>query len=231
VTAADATGVGLERLRWHVEVRGRTHGLDLLPAAIGKSIAVEVDGRPRGHLPKPTPQQPWREGIFEVDGTDVVVALAWHVPVMRTDVFVAGTSVRDGRTIDAVRRDAPAPLSNYEAWLGEAYRTPFVGSRPRPPRAWPLVVAAAVLVWIVGIAVVPLPPELRLPGGAALAVSGFVLVVAFIWSMLAFAQRVHERLLARPSLGDRRVALWFAALLGYAVAGVAVVTLFVLAAR
>jgi hypothetical protein len=57
---------------------------------------------------------------------------------------------------------------------------------------------------------------LRLPLAAALIVSSVVLMVAYLWSWAAFGERVHHALLARPSLGDARAVLWFAAFFGYA---------------
>ena len=225
MTRAERTGAALERLRWHVELGGKAHGIDLVPAAVGKTVTVEIDGRPVGRLPKPTPQHPWREATYHIDDEAVLVGLTWHFPVMRTDVFVDGRAVRDGRSIEIVRADAPAALSNYETWFGAMFRTPFFGSRPRPPRAWPVVVTACLLVWVAAFALSPFPPAFRPVGAGALLVSGLVLMLALVWSMLAFGQRVHRELLARPSLGEWRVALWFLALVGYALLGVVVVGL------
>jgi hypothetical protein len=210
------TGTSAERLRWTIEAGGATHGLDLIPAAAIRSVDVQADGRTIGRIPKPTSQRPLREAVFAIDGEPVLVVLTWHVPVMLTDVFVRGRSVRDGRTIDAARADAPPPLTNYEVWFGAMFRTPFFGSRPRPPRGWPALVLGCVAVWVVTLAASPLTPALRLPAGAALLVTGMLLILALAWSMLAFGQRVHEALLAHPALGDWRVALWFAAFVGYA---------------
>lgn len=216
MTGAERTNVASERLRWQVEVGGKVRGIDLAPAAIGKSVSVLIDGRVLGRMPKPTPQRPWREAAFEIDNEAVLVGLTWHFPVMRTDVFVGGRSVRDGRPIESVRAVAPAALSNYETWFGALFRTPLFGSRPRPPRAWPVIVMACVLVWVVAFALSPFPPALRLIGAGALLVSGLGLILTIVWSMLAFGQRVHRELLARPSLGEWRAALWFLAFVGYA---------------
>lgn len=210
-TTGERTGAAPERLRWQVELGGEARGIDLLPAAIGTAVTVAIDGRPLGHMPKPTQQHPWREAAFQIDNEAVLVGLTWHWPVMRTDVFVGRRSLRDGRSIEDVRDDAPAALSNYETWFGAMFSTPFFGSRPRPPRAWPAVVIACLLVWVAAFALSPLPPALRLVGAGALLVSGLVLMLAIVWSMLAFGQRVHRVLLARPSLGEWRVALWLVA--------------------
>jgi hypothetical protein len=183
---------------------------------IGNTVTVAIDGRPLGRMPKPTPQQPWREATYRIEDGEVLVGLTYHFPIMRTDVFVGGRSLRDDRSVEAVRADVPPALSNYETWFGAMYRAPFFGSRPRPPRAWPAVVTACLLVWAAMLALSPLPPALRVVGAGALLVSGIVLMLALVWSMLEIGQRVHRELLARPSLGDWRVALWFLAFVGYA---------------
>ena len=226
-------GRSAERLRWNVEAGGAAHGLDLIPAAIARTVSVEVDGRTIGRIPKPTPQRPWREATFLIDGQPIEVALAWHFPVMQTDVFIDGRSIRDGRSIDAARAEAPRALTNYEVWLGGLFRMPPLGSRPRPPRAWPAVVTACVAIWVVVLAASPLASSFRQVAAAALAISGLLLMLALLWTMGAVGHRVHVALLARPGLGDWRVALWFAAFIGYPllVMLVAATLLFVLASR
>ena len=188
-------------------------------------MVVEVDGRPVGRLRKPTQQHPWREGAFEVDHDTILVGLTWHFPVMRTDVFVSGRSVRDGRPIEAVLAEAPASLSNYEVWVGGYFQSLGQGSRARPRRPWSILIAASAAVWIVVLVASPLPPALRLPVGALLLIGYVVLFLAFLRSVRAFGWRVHRELLARPSLGDGRVAIWLAAFAGYLLLGVGVVIL------
>jgi hypothetical protein len=229
MTTAQRTGANQERLHWNIDLRGRSRGVDLFPAVFGKSVTVKIDGRRVGGLAKPTPQRPWSEAAFTVDREPVSVGLTWQFPVMHTDVFVRGRSARDGRPIEVVRADAPAALSNYEVWFGAVFMTPFIGSRPRPPRWWPVVVVASVLIWVIAFVLSPAPPALRLPGAGALVVSGIVVVLTFMWSMLEFGERVHHALLARPSLGDWRVAVWFAAFFGYTLAGLVVMGLFLAA--
>ena len=182
-------------------------------------MVVEVDGRPVGRLRKPTQQHPWREGAFEVDHDTILVGLTWHFPVMRTDVFVSGRSVRDGRPIEAVRAEAPASLSNYEVWVEGASGRP--GARLTRSTAASLVDPHRGLGGGVdrrprGLAP---PPALRLPVGALLLIGYVVLFLAFLRSVRAFGWRVHRELLARPSLGDGRVAIWFAAFAGYLLLG------------
>jgi hypothetical protein len=209
-------GIDRERLHWSFDVGGRAHALDLQPAAFGGSVSLELDGRAVTRMSKPTPQRPWQETTLDIDGEPVRVALTWHFPVMRTDVFVRGRSVRDGRMIDATRADAPPALTNYEAWFGAMFRTPLFGSRPRPPRGWPVVVLTSVAIWLAVLVTPPISPAVRPIAAAALLVTG-LLLLAFLWSMMAFGQRVHLALLARPGLGDWRVGLWFAAFAAYPV--------------
>jgi hypothetical protein len=147
----------------------------------------------------------------------MLVSLTWHFPVMRTDVFIDGRSVRDGRPIEIVRADAPAALSNYETLLARCFPTSSFGQRPRPPRAWLVIVTVCALVWVAAFALSPLPPPLRLIGAGAVLVSGLVLLFGIVWSLGAFGERVHRELLARPSLGEWRAALWFLAFVGYVV--------------
>src|SRR5262245_42227833 len=98
----------LERLHWIVEIGDRSHILDLIPGVLG-TVAIQVDGEDVAHVRKPTPQRPWQEASFEIGGEPVVVAASWHRPVMHTDVFVAGRSVRYGRTLEVARAVAPHP--------------------------------------------------------------------------------------------------------------------------
>ena len=88
-----------------------------------------------------------------------------------------------------------------------------------------ILIAASAAVWIVVLVASPLPPALRLPVGALLLIGYVVLFLAFLRSVRAFGWRVHRELLARPSLGDGRVAIWLAAFAGYLLLGVGVVIL------
>jgi len=205
--------VAAERLHWEVEAGGRRHPLDILPG-LGRSVAVEVDGRRVARLPKPTRQRPWQQTDVRVDGEEVTVALVHHLAVMRTELFRNGVSVRDGRSIEAAAAAAPVPLTNYEAWLGEYYRPRPSGPGSRWARAWPWIVALSLVVWFVAVAGAPVPAGLRLPLAGVLLVSGRILVFAVAWWMGLVAERAHRALLDRPSLGDWRIVLWFAAFAG-----------------
>jgi hypothetical protein len=232
INAEWRTGVSAERLRWSVDLGGRSHALDLLPAAFGRSVGVEVDGRPVGRIPKPTPQQPWREAALPIEGERVLVGLTWHFPVMRADVFVHGRSLLNGRPLEVSRADAPAAPTNYEVWIGGLFRMPFVGLRPHPPRSWPLVILACAAVWITGLVASPLPPAFRVIAAVALFATGVVLVLGWVWSLFAISRRAHLALLARPQLGDaRRLLAWWAAFVGHAIVPILVSTLLVLLAR
>jgi hypothetical protein len=212
-----------ERLHWTIEVDGGEHILDLIPGVLG-SVAVEVDGRMVGHVAKPTPQQPWHETRIEIDREPVDVALIWNRPIVHTDVFVRGRSVRDRRTIEQAREAPPRPATNYETWIGGLYRYRRPMWRPilSPVMAIAGVVSAlalvVVLIWM---------------SRASGLILGVVAVVAMVlgytvWftTWTALMARVHLALLRRPELGETRRLAWFtAAMLGYPVLSVAVVVL------
>jgi hypothetical protein len=189
-------------------------------------VAVEVDGQPVARLRKPTPQRPWRETHVELAGEHMTVALIRHFPVMQTDLFRGGISIRDGRPIETVKADAPPPLSNYDAWVGACYRRPS----PRTPGWARWLVGISLAVWFLGLAGSPYPEAARPLVAAALAVTGTFLTVVLAFSVAYVAERVHRLLVERPSLGDWRIALWFAGLLGYALLLFATVPVFVLVA-
>jgi hypothetical protein len=215
--------IELERLHWRVDVDGRDHVIDLIPGVLG-SVVVEVDGATVAHVPRPAPQRPWHETRFDLDGTSVDVAVIWHRPVIHTDVFVGGRSIRDRRTLEQARDAAPRPATNYDTWIGGVfrYRVP-----PRPAiltrgmgiaAAISLVALAVVFTW-----------TSRPSGPIAGLVVGVAMVSLFlIWfaTWTAVTTRVHLALLARPELGDQGRVAWFTvALLGYPVLSLAVVVL------
>ncbi len=216
VEIADRTGAAGERLHWAVDVGARSHGLDLIPGILGRSVAIEVDARRVGSMPEPTPQRPWRERDFAIAGEPVVVGLTWHAPVMHTDVFVGGRSLRDGRTLESVRSDAPKALANYEVWLGGLFALPFIGSRPRAPRFGPVLIGVSAAVWLMAMIASPVPPGLRIPVAVALVATAVVLVLSFLWAWVIVAERIHLALLVRPQIGDvGRVVAFFAGFVAY----------------
>jgi hypothetical protein len=220
----ERTGVAAERVHWPVEVDGRSYRLDLLPLAHRRSVVYKIDGRRINQMAAPTPQVPWREARTTIAGEPVVIGLTWHFPVMHTDVFLGGRSVRDGRSLESVRGDAPKALTNYEVWLGGLFRVPFFGSRPRPPRFAPVLVAIAVGVWVIALVASPLAPAWRLPVAAALVVTGVVVMLSFVWSWVVVAERIHRALLGRPQLGDAgRVLAFFAGLVAYPIVAMLIV--------
>jgi hypothetical protein len=212
-----------ERLHWTIQAGLGEHVLDLIPGVLG-SVAVEVDGRTVGHVPKPTAQQPWRASTIEIDRDHVDVALIWNRPEMYTDVFVAGRSVRDRRTLEQARAAAPSPATNYETWVGGLYRY--------RRRIWRPILSPgmAVLAIISVLALVVMLIWMARPSGL---VAGIVVIVAMVvgyvvWftTWTALMARVHLALLRRPELGETRRLAWFtAAMLGYPVLSVAVVVL------
>jgi hypothetical protein len=215
--------VELERLHWVVEIGGRSHILDLVPGVLG-TVALEVDGHLAGHLRKPAPQRPWVETTIDVDGQQVVIAVSWHRPVMHSDVFVGGRSIRSGRPIEVARSAAPRPASNYETWVGGLYRYRIPG-RPALATRWMAIAGAISLLALAVIFIWMVRPSGVLVGAIALVA---MVVLFFIWfaSWTAVTTRVHLALLDRPELDDTRRVAWFtAALLGYPVLSVAVLVL------
>jgi hypothetical protein len=223
----ERTGVAAERVHWPVEVGGRSYRLDLIPGVLGRrSVVFKIDGRAINRMAAPTPQVPWREAHTTIAGESVVIGLTWHFPVMHTDVFVGGRSLRDGRTLDSVRGDTPRAMTNYEVWLGGLFRVPFFGSRPRSPRFATLLVAIAAAVWIVALFATPFPPEWRGVVAAVLAATGIVLMLSFVWSWLVVAERLHRALLARPRLGNAaRVLAFFTGFVAYPIVALFIVVL------
>jgi len=212
-----------ERLEWTVEAGGGEHILDLIPGVLG-SVAVQVDGRTVGRVPKPTPQRPWRETRIEIDGEPVDVAVISNRPVMHTDVFVGGRSVRDRRTLEQAREAAPRPATNYETWIGGYY-----GHR-RPMWRPVLSRGMAILAVISAVALVVLLVWMARPSGLLAGLAVIVALVLGYWAWFttwtALMARVHLALLKRPELGETRRLAWFtAAMLGYPVLSVAVVVL------
>lgn len=217
-------GVQRERLQWSLDTGARSYALDLFPAAFGGSVSLQIDGRVVRRMPKPKPQRPWQETALEIDGQPVVVALIWHHPVMRTDVFLGARSLLDGRTIDDVRKAAPSPMSNYATWVGGLFWNKVAPRRPFLPRMLGLVALAAIVVPVALFALLPRPIGLAV--GLAWAVVAFVayLIVLLIWvrSWGVVAERAHLHLLTRPELGDAgRLVRFFAAFVGYGLAALA----------
>lgn len=221
--AAYDVDVELERLHWTLDIKGTSHILDLLPGVLG-TVAIDVDGRHAGEVRKPAPQRPWVEATVVIDGEPVIVAVRWHQPMMHTDVFVGGRSVRYGRTLERARSVAPPPASNYEAWIGSIYRFRI----PTRPAILTRGMAVVAVISLVALGVILI--WMTRPSGILLAaIAGAAMIALFtIWwvSWHAVATRVHLALLDRPELGDStRVAWWFAAFLGYPVLSIAVIVL------
>ena len=212
-----------ERLHWTIESGGGEHTIDLIPGVLG-SVAVEVDGRTVDHVPKPTPQEPWRETRIEIDDELVDIAVIWNRPVLYTDVFMRGRSVRDRRTLEQAREAGPRPATNYETWIGGIFRYRRPMWRPILSPVMAVLAVASALALVVMVFWAARPSGL---------IAGFLFIVAMVvgswvwfttWS--ALMARVHLALLKRPELGETRRLAWFtAAMLGYPVLSVAVVVL------
>jgi hypothetical protein len=195
-----------------VFVDGMAHRLTLVPSFVRPWVAVEIDGRPMTRLRTPSRREPWRAATLHLDGVTITVALIHAWIGMRTDVFVEGRSLSDGRTIAEVRAQGPIPVRGYERWFGD-----FVAERWRPSR-WETAYVAAICGLLVGLpyAVVGIiggrAPVIAIAAGlAAAAAISFVFLTLIAWSGLL--GRLNVRLLARPDLGDWRRALIFLGIL------------------
>ena len=199
------------RLLWTVVVDGTTHRLTLVPSFFRPWADVLLDGTTVTRMRSPTRKDPWREATIDVAGATVTIALIHNWLGTRTDVFLNGRSLTDGRTPEAVRADGPAPVGAYERWFGE-----FVANRWRPTFgevAYVFGVCGALnavsmtLLVFTGVAV-----------GRAVAL-GVLLTIGYATILLVTAAwgglvaRLNVRLLARPDLGTaRRALIFFAAL-------------------
>jgi len=207
-----------ERLHWSIEIGSRAHSLDILPAMIRRSVAIALDGHTARRIPKPTAQRPWRETAFEIDGQTVAVALIWADLVMETDVFVAGRSLIDDRTLEAARANAPDPMSDYDMAFGRGlYRGQLPARRSLLP-AWmalAVVVATAVIVALFAMEPRPRGPVI----GLVIAIALGALAAIWFRSWFVVMDRAHLFLSSHPELGDLgRQVRFFGAFLGYPLA-------------
>jgi hypothetical protein len=218
--------VARERLHWSIPTGGRGHQLDLVPGVIGRSVRVVLDGQTVARLSKPSQQHPWREADVTIDGETLIVALIWHVPVMRTDVFAGGRSLLDGRTVDDARQAAPAPRSDYEVWLRGLYRARIPAKRQLITPLMALVALASVVALAFLMVWQPRPAGPLAGLVAAIAMVGAALIWFRSWAVIT--DSAHGWLIVRPELGDPvRVLGFFGAFIGYAVVSVVVVVLLV----
>lgn len=207
--------IAAERVHWDLPTSTGEHGLDILPSAVGTRVSLEVDGHGIGQLPKPSVRSPWSETSISVGGTVFVVALTWHYPVMHTDVFHAGASLRDGRNLEQARAAAPAPVRGYELW----FRTGFSLTRgPLAPK-WATALAVGGLAVVGLVVVAPIPEKL---GGTIMLAGAYAIIAAWVWYWLAFTVAVHRYLLRHAELGDAvRAAVLVGSFSGFPVVTIA----------
>jgi hypothetical protein len=223
--APPADPVEAERLSWQLPPYLGAHRLDILPAVLSKHIDLSVDGRHVARLNKPSLRQPWSETTFVLSAVSVVVAGIWHEPVMHTDVFAAGESLRDGRPIEDVGRSAPTPVTGYELW----FRTGFTLF---PGRFIPPWIAASAGVALLGLLAVWLLGLEGAIAGAIFLVAAWVLILDYVWTWFAATVRLHRLLLSRPELGDaRRLAVISAAFISYPVVTLGALAAILIVAR
>jgi hypothetical protein len=108
--------------------------------------------------------------------------------------------------------------ARYERWIGGYFQHEVPPTRPflTPWRA--TIAGASLATWVLLLVLEPLPGVFRLPAGVALLVASIAGLLLWLRTWSVAIERAHLRLLARPDLSDsRRVALFFAALVGYGV--------------
>lgn len=207
--------MGNDQLHWTIDTPRGPRSLDLIPAVVGSTVSVEVDGRTVSRLPKPSARHPWTQVGISVDGTPLDIGLTVREFAMWTDVFRDGRSLRDRRTLDAAIGAAPQPVSGYESWFG----VPFTLTKGSPR----LRVAVALVA--VGASTVLLLAAARATG--AVAAAAFLVAVAaillgWVWSWLAATVTAHRFLLRHADWGDyRRALLLCGSFAGYGVATLA----------
>jgi len=203
-----------ERLHWSFELDGTAHVLELYPSVGRRTVALELDGQPAGTVAKPTRRRPWEIATLGAGGRAVVVALTWNLPVMRTDVFVDGLSLRDGGRIEDARAAAPPPLGAYEDAIGGLFGYEVPARRPFLRRWMSIAAVASVVVLVVFVRIEP--PPTGVVAGAVGVVPFVTLCVLLFWTWLVVVERTHLTLLARPQLGETgRLILFWAAIIGY----------------
>ena len=181
-TARD--GAAAERRLWHVETTTGVHLVDILPSALGGSVAVELDGRKVARLAKPTDARTSSMATFDLDGSRLTVLLTVAHPVMHVEVFRDGVSLADGRTIEAARRSVPAPVPRFERWTDTGL-TGVSSAAIAPAWVWATIVVA-ILVVIAGVAVAR---------SVVLAMIGvWVLIGIFVRGWMIVTARAHRYL-------------------------------------
>jgi hypothetical protein len=108
--------------------------------------------------------------------------------------------------------------ARYERWIGGYFQHEVPPTRPflTPWRA--TIAGASLATWVLLLVLEPLPAASRIPAGVGLLVTAVAGVLLWLRTWSVAIERTHLRLLARPDLSDsRRVALFFAALVGYGV--------------
>ena len=170
-------------------------------------------------MDRPTRRRPWTEAPLGSNGRAIVVSLTWNVPVMPTDVFVDGMSIRDGGGVEAARGAAPSPMGVYEDRIGGLFAYRVATRRPFLRRWMSVVAVVAVVVLVVFVRIEP--PPTGILAGTIVAVPLTTLCVLWFRTWIVVIGRTHRALLARPELGDTgRLARFWTTLVLYGIGGV-----------
>jgi hypothetical protein len=93
---------------WYVDTRSGFRLVELEPdVADGHDVRVLVDGTPVAAMPLPTPESPFAEAAFDLDGHDML-AIAYLADEPAFDLYGDGRSLTDGSPVAAARDRAVA---------------------------------------------------------------------------------------------------------------------------
>jgi hypothetical protein len=211
------------RLVWRIEDGATRATLDVRPRLI-RTVDIFIDGRRVLAMPKPTRGRPWVTAVVSVPPVgDYTVALTRRGPDMHVEVFTGGHSLVDGRTLEAARAEAPAPMDLY-ARETDLNITSVASSRLFP--AWVVAGAGfAVLTLVAGLAL-----RVGVLAAALIAIGSVVGLVLFIRTWLVCIAKTHGRLLHNPRPPAVRLAILLAVIVAPAVLVVGAALLLILLA-
>ena len=186
------------RQSWSFELAGGEHTVELKRKwwRSEPGPCLFCDGHQMGTLQMPGGRQGRTEDALTLDGTPVVVALEWRrdwVENLYADVFVAGVSLLDGRTLELARATAPGAISQYDTQMSKLRRS---------------IRQNLVMIFF-------LPFFLALGAGCAAGLLFGILLGAWELGWFGGTAWVNGRNLARPGLGFFRWPVVVGYFVGY----------------
>jgi hypothetical protein len=212
---APAPPVRKPRKKWSFEIDGVPHALEIKDRQWRwqPGPRVFLDRRMIGYVRETGWPFGRTEAPFEIDGSQIIVALEWRRDWDEThvvDVFLDGESLLDGRSLDESRASAPAAPDHYETWTYRfRWRLRQADEMSEGSLDSTLWLAYVFLGFVVGLWF----------GGLPLMV--VFTVASFAWSTLWLSWTLAMDLdnLARPELGRARWYRLFGFFLGFPILG------------